>query len=112
MEILDQYNALREQVFEYFGYVEEWRVIPIDDVREYFWELEGVGPGYVRFATTVEKLINTEDGEYYEDEIYTQRHLPKWVYRGDDYTMVCVDTRIDGNKFLRIFSNDKEQTAP
>lgn len=33
MELLDKYNDLREQVFAYFGYVEDWRVIPLDDSR-------------------------------------------------------------------------------
>ena len=48
-----------------------------------------------------------DDG--YSDEIYTQQSLKKWVYRADDYTMVCVDTHTDGNQFLRIFDNAKER---
>lgn len=46
--------------------------------------------------------------QMYSNEIYTQRFLPKWVYRGKDYTMICVDTHTDGNKFLQIFDNSKE----
>ncbi len=30
------------------------------------------------------------------------------VYRGQDYTMISVDTHVDGNKFLQIFDNKKE----
>lgn len=59
------------------------------------------------FAETLEEL-ESEEGDYYEHEIYTQRFLPKWVYRGEDYTMICVDTRVDGNKFLQVFDNKKE----
>lgn len=44
----------------------------------------------------------------YECQIYTQRFLPKWVYRADELTMICVDTQTDGNKFLMIFDNAKE----
>ena len=110
MKILDQYNTLQAQIFEYFGYAEDWRAIPIDDTRECFWRLYGEGPGQLRYAETEEQL-DDEDGNYYEDEIYTQRHLPKWVYRGEHYTMVCVDAHVDGNKFLRILSNDKERSA-
>lgn len=106
MKLLDDYFAAREQVFAYFGYVEDWRVIPIEDSREYFWRLDGEGPGSVRYAQT-EQALDDDDG--YEDEIYTQRHLPKWVYRGPEYTMVCVDTHTDGNQFLRIFDNAKER---
>jgi hypothetical protein len=62
----------------------------------------------VRFAKT-EQELESEDGDYYENEIYTQRHLPKWVYRGADYTMVVVDTHTDGNKFLQVFANANER---
>ena len=53
------------------------------------------------------ELLNS-DGDYYQNEIYTQRFLPKWVYRGKEYTMICVDTRTDGNTFLQVFDNSKE----
>jgi hypothetical protein len=108
MELLDRYNALRDEVFAYFGYVEDWRVLPLEDAREYFWKLDGEGPGTVKFADTEEELAN-EEGQYYEHEIYTQRHLPKWVYRGAEYTLVVVDTHTDGNQVLQVFSNAKER---
>ncbi len=76
MELLDKYNALREEVFAYFGYVEDWAVIPLDDAREYFWKLDGEGPGTVKFADTEEEL-ESESGQYYENVIYTQRFLSK-----------------------------------
>ncbi len=94
-------------VFNYFGYVEDWRVIPLDDSREYFWRLDGEGPREVHFADSEEEL-GSESGNYYVNEIYTQRHLPKWVYRGEDFTMIVVDTHTDGNMLLQIFSNSKE----
>lgn len=108
MELLDRYNALRTEVFAYFGYVEDWRVLPLDDARQYFWKLDGEGPGTVMFAET-EKELAEENGNYYVNEIYTQRHLPKWVYRGADFTMVVVDTHTDGNKFLQVFANANER---
>ena len=108
MELLDRYNALRAEVFAYFGYVEAWRMIPIDDARDYFWKLDGEDPGAVKFADTEAELAS-ESGQYYENAIYTNRHLPKWVYRGADYTMIVVDTRTDGNKFLQVFSNANER---
>ena len=109
MELLDRYNALRAELFAYFGYVEDWCVLLLDDAREYFWKLDGEGPGTVKFADTEEELSN-EEGQYYENEIYTQRHLPKWVYRGADFTMIAVDTHMDGNKFLQVFANANERT--
>ena len=108
MELLDRYEALRAEVFAYFGYTEDWHVFPLDDARQYFWKLDGEGPGEVKFASTEEELAN-ETGLYYENEIYTSRHLSKWVYRGDEFTMVVVDTHTDGNKFLQVFANANER---
>lgn len=108
MQLLNEYNQKRQELFDYFGYEENWRVIPVDDATMYYWRLTGEGSGdEVQFADTVEELEN-EEGNYYTNEIYTQRFLPKWVYRGKDYTMVVVDTHTDGNKFLQIFDNSKE----
>lgn len=108
MKALDEYLAARAAVFAEVGYVEDWRVLPIDDRREYYWRLDGEGPGTVRFAASQEELRDEEAGEYFTDEIYTQRHLRRWVYRGECYTMVVVDTHTDGNQFLAVFANDKE----
>lgn len=111
MKLLTEYFELQKKVYEHFGYKEDWVVIPIDDGREYFWRLreEGLG-GTVCFAYT-EKELKDEDGQYYESEIYTQRHLPKWIYRADGFTMVCVYTHTDGNRFLQVFDNDKERNG-
>lgn len=113
MQLLNEYNAKRQELFDYFGYVENWKAIPVDDATMYYWQLSGESfgdEGYdneVLFADTIEEL-ERQDGNFYSNEIYTQRHLPKWVYRGADYTMVVVDTHTDGNKFLQIFDNAKE----
>ena len=107
MDMIGTYFALQKEIHEYFGYKEDWRVIPMEDAREYYWSLEqdSSGGGEVHFAESPEQLGT---GEAHSNEIYTQRHLPKWVYRNNDYTMVCVDTHTDGNKFLQIFDNKKE----
>lgn len=110
MKLLNDYFALQKQIYDYFGYAEDWKVIPLEDSTQYYWQLEenSDGSGVVRFSEDAEKLEDIDAGEYYEHEIYTQRFLPKWVYRTDDYTMISVDTHTDGNKFLAIFDNQKE----
>lgn len=112
MKKLDEYFALQSEIYEYFGYRENWCVIPIDDCREMYWTLTGEGHGdEVIYSPTKESVLKYDeilDDDVYVDEIYTQRFLPKWVYRGQDYTMVCVNTHADGNRFLSIFSNDCE----
>lgn len=112
MELLDQYFNLEKQIHDYFGYKEGWCVISIDDRREMYWYLEQemTGHGYVHFAETLEELqtgLETEEGEYYKDEIFTYVHLEKFVFVGKDYTMICVNTNTDGNKFLAIYDNLK-----
>lgn len=107
MNVLDKYFELQQEIYDYFGYVEDWRVIPIDDSRSYFWRL---GDDEVYFADSEDELEN-ECGNFYANEIYRQRHLPKWVYEGDKYTMVVVDTHTDGNQFLQIFSNSMRREA-
>lgn len=112
MQLLKDYYALEKKIHDYFGYVEDWVVIPMDNATDMVWRIiggEGHG-GAVQFAKSVDELPTDESdgGEYYENEIYTQRFLPKWVYRAADYTMICVDTRTDGNRFLQIFDNSKE----
>ena len=112
MQLLKDYYALEKQIHDYFGYVEDWVTIPLDDSTDMHWRIiggEGHG-GVVQFAESVDELPNDEHsgGEYYENEIYTQRFLPKWVYRANDYTMICVDTHTDGNRYLQIFDNSKE----
>jgi hypothetical protein len=96
-------------LFEYFGYVEGWRILPLDDATDSYWRLynEDHG-GLVRFCDS-EKLLDDPEEHYYEYDIYTQRHLSKWVYRGKDYTLIVADSGCDQNKFLSIFDNSKER---
>lgn len=116
MKLLSDYLLGKEKLFEYFGYVEDWVAIPIDDARDYYWVLfqEENGSGSVLFHETEKELSaeHLEDMQYYRNTIYTQRFLPKWVYEGEDYTMICVDTHTDGNKFLQIFDNKKRLPIP
>jgi len=100
MKLLDDYSKLQKEIYDYFGYKEDYVAIPIDDQRECFWILDE-DAGFVKFAKTKEKFDT--DGDYCQNEIYTQG-----VYRGEDFTMICVDTHTNGNKFLQVFSNSKE----
>ena len=110
MKLLKEYFELQAKIYEYFGYSEDWKVIPLDDATEFHWYVieDEHGGGEVHFSDDVEKLKDIDTGEYFANEIYTQRFLPKWVYRGEEYTMICVDTHTDGNKFLQGFDNKKE----
>lgn len=110
MKILKQYFELQKQIYDYFGYEEDWVVIPLDDKTESYWYLqqEKDGSGKIYFANKPFEIAQVLGGDFYSGHIYTQRFLPKWVYKGTGYTMICVDTRTDGNKFLQVFDNEKE----
>lgn len=103
MKLLQEYFKLQKEIYEYFGYVEDWVKIPLDDCTDYLWCISG--DNEVVFAESEEDF---KSGKYYGNEIYRQRFLPKWVYPGSEYTMICVDTHTDGNKFLSVFDNSKQ----
>ncbi|AUR89231.1 hypothetical protein NVP1121O_203 [Vibrio phage 1.121.O._10N.286.46.C4] len=106
MELFSNYEKMKKEIFEYFGYVEDWRILPLVFDTDMYWAVDDVS---VVFSEDLSNLIE-EDlvGNHYENTIYKQRHLPKWVYRGEEYTMIVVDTPSDGNQCLQVFSNSKE----
>jgi len=110
MKLLKEYFELQKQIYDYFGYQEDWVVIPLEDSTEYYWCLgEGFYGNSVLFFEDKENLIEAiKTGNYYSNSIYHQRFLDKCVYRKDDYTMIVVDTHTDGNKFLQVLDNSKE----
>jgi hypothetical protein len=108
MKLLKEYFALQAQIFEHFGYVENWRIIPLDDCTEFFWKLNGESYNSEVLFHETDEAVRDETGEHYVEEIYTQRFLKKWVYRAENYTMVVCNTQTDGNILLCIFDNTKE----
>ena len=104
MELLANYEKAEQELFDYFGYVEDWRCIPFDFATEMHWKLTEDSVLYSEERSDAEE----ETGDHYSNEIYRQRHLPKWVYPGKDYTMIVVDTHVDGNQFLQVFKNSLE----
>lgn len=115
MKLLEQYFNLQKQIYDYFGYVEDWVVIPLDDQTNKYWMITGGDErgagGYVTWSPepfTIESLKKGDN--IYGGPVYTQCFLPKWIWRVEKYTMISVDTQTDGNKFLMVFDNSKECT--
>ena len=105
MKLLNDYTEALEAIYDYFGFVEDWTVFPIDIRDEYYWKITAIE---VTFYDSL-KAYETDDGMHsYSNEIYYHRHYPKAIYVGKDYTLIMVDTHTDGNKFLAIFDNNKE----
>jgi hypothetical protein len=108
----EKFFASEIAIHKYFGYKEDWVQIPLADHRDYYWLLhqETSGNGevlYSREPLTVEVL--NLGRAYFSAQIYTQRFLPLWVYETDDFTLISMDPRTDGNRFLGIFDNKKKQ---
>ena len=112
---IEQYFELKQEIHDYFGYEEDWVTIPLDSCVDMWWSLSGEGRGdYIDFS--VDKPVWNEEEDafdwnvdtHYQNSIYTQRFLPKYVYRGKDYTMISCDPHSDSNKYLSIFKNDME----
>ena len=53
MKLLQDYFAIQKEVHDYFGYVEDWVVIPVEDSRECFW---WSNEAEVHFADTEKEL--------------------------------------------------------
>lgn len=112
-ETIDAYEAARKEIFKHVGYVEDWVVLPLDDQRRRAWRIVGGDEcgagGKVMYADTDADLDDPESKKLYSATVYTQRFLPRWVYRGAEVTLVVVDTHCDGNRFLMLFDNSKER---
>jgi len=110
---LNKYFNLQQVIYEAFRYVEDWVVIPLSDQRDMFWQIiglhdeSGMGGSIIYYEEPLTEE-NLEKGKHYSAKIYTQRFLPRWIYRTDYFTLVCMDTCTDGNKYLGIFDNSKE----
>lgn len=103
LEIINNYNKVLEELYEHVGFVEDWFVCPIDDCTNYYWS---VNDEYVKYADSIEQH-NSDDGDHYIDDIYKQRFYSKWVYEGNDLTMIMCNPHVDGVKWFRIFDNSK-----
>jgi hypothetical protein len=104
MEIMTNFNAAIKALYDHVGFVEDYVVCPIDDCTDCFWSTDGVS---VKYAKTLE--IFNSSGDYYLDDVYTQRFYKKWVYEGEKLTMIFCDPHVDGVKWFRVFDNSKRQ---
>jgi hypothetical protein len=107
MNVAEEFFNAQKALFEHVGFVPDWVEYAIDDQREMLWETNMTpnGGGHVKFAETQEKMDS--DGEYYQDEIYTQRFYEKWVYEGEDVTMIFCHPGVDGINWFKVFDNSK-----
>lgn len=106
MDIISNYFKLRDEVYNYFGFKEDWTVLPLDDRRNLWWKIDEEFEHVIQ--EECKQHVQTNSENCHSDLIYKQRFYDKWVYRGEEYTMIMIDTLTDGNKFLAIYDNLKE----
>lgn len=111
---LTKYFDLQAKIFAHFGYVEDWVTIPLADHTDDHWMLvnedsaAGRADHYVYSPDPLTPEAVARGATIYSGKIYTQCHLPRWIWRADGFTMVCADTGCDSNKYLMIFDDTKE----
>lgn len=104
MNVMQAYTAAREALFAHVGFTPDWVEYAIDDCTSMFWGTDGQT---VIYAETLERFQS--DGEFYRNEIYTQRFYDKHIYEGAEFTLVFCDPHTDGCKWFRIFANQNRQ---
>lgn len=110
---VDRLFEEKSAVDKLFGYRPDWVEIPYADRRSDYWMLiggEGVGARCVYSSEPFSQQTIEAGKTIYSGLIYTQRFLPKWVYRTETHVLVSVNTQTDGNKFLMVFRADRECT--
>lgn len=108
-ELLSRYNELESQILNYFGYQQEWTMLPLDDMTMMYWMLADdkvVWSDKLLTAETVEKGMEIYDAVAYIAFNMTER----WIWTKDDYTLLRVNTRSDNNHLLMVFDNSRQVT--
>ena len=105
MTVAEKFFEAQEALFKHVGFIPDWVEYAIDDHTEKVWQtyLDPKGGGYVKSADSVIQFHS--DGDYYQDEIYTQRFYNKWVYEGKDVTMIFCNPGTDGINWFKVFNN-------
>lgn len=110
MDVMKNFSEAQKALFEHVGFTPDWVEYAIDDCTDSIWCIQEPGESIwnngsqtVRYADT-EEAFNS-DGDYYCDDIYCQRFYNKWIYEGEDYTMIFCDPHTDGAKWFRVFKN-------
>ena len=104
LELITKYEEALQAIYDHVGFKEDWVIAPLDNCLEMYWDVRN---GSVIFSKTIEGFHDDDSHDHYRDELYTQRFYNKWVYEGNDFTMVFCDPHVDGMKWFRLFDNSK-----
>jgi len=105
MKLINNVNNAIKKLYKHVGFVEDWVLCPISDCTDKYWIID---EDVCKYADSKEQLKS--DGDYCCDDIYKSRFYDKWVYKGEQLTMVMCNPHVDGVKWFRIFDNNKYST--
>jgi hypothetical protein len=103
MCVMRKYEEAKQALYDHVGFKEDWVVYPINDSTDMYWKII---KDEVLYAES-EVVVVEETGEHYVDVIDKQRYYKKWVYEGEELTMIFCNPHIDGMRWFRIFDNEK-----
>jgi len=116
---IDRYFALEKEIKETFGWVDSWKLLPLDDARGEYWLLAGDDKITGRDCTMVHgyegkpiTLEEAKEGKVAGSAVYTQRDHDRWIFRVGNVVLIPVDTGCDGNILLSLLDAKKEITDP
>ncbi len=104
IKIIENYKQSLQAIYDHVGFKEDYVFYPVDDATHFYWNHD---KETVCYADSIEEL-QKQDGNYYEDDIYTQRFYKKYIYKGKDFTLIFCDPHVDGMKYFRLFNNSKK----
>jgi len=102
MNVAEKFFETQKALFNHVGFEPDWVEYAIDNHLDKVWSIIGY---QVKYAESIEQF--NSDGDYCEDEIYTQRFYERWVYEGSEVTMIFCDPHVDNVKWFKIFDNSK-----
>jgi len=101
MNVAKKFFEAQVALFEHVGFTPDWVEYAIDNHLDKVWSCDGKT---VKYAKTVEDFNSS--GNYYSDDVYTQRFYDKWIYEGEDVTMIFCDPHTDGVQWFKVFNNE------
>lgn len=104
MDIIKNYVEAEQAILDHVGIKKDWVVYPFSFSLGVPWSTNGE---QVKYADSLEQF--NSDGDYYLDDIYTQRFYKKHVWRGEKYTLIFCHPHVDGMIWWGIFENSFEQ---
>ena len=98
IRLLRRYNKVKQEIHDYFNYVESFDKIPIDDYTEFYYK-------YDKFNN---KIFYSDKPENKDKEHYDYDFSDEVIdyYEGDDYIMFLIKN-FNFEKYLNIFDKTK-----